>query len=175
MIDSIQTLYTSELSAAPGSVSQVRECASQLTRLAKALGITTILVGHVTKDGSIIWPDRQLILFAQEWITRRPRLWRIGRLTFLASTFLILGMGLVGAAAQMLLTTSLRFGSAADITTFASNSSPFSSATPQARPPRTITLPTAAPVRTDRLGLPAKGSIKARAADQRSPLYWVTW
>lgn len=37
-----------------------------------------------------------LILFAQEWITRRPRLWRIGRLTFLASTFLILGMGLNG-------------------------------------------------------------------------------
>jgi NosR/NirI family transcriptional regulator, nitrite reductase regulator len=37
-----------------------------------------------------------LILFAQEWITRRPRLWRIGRMTFLASTFLILGMGLNG-------------------------------------------------------------------------------
>jgi NosR/NirI family nitrite reductase transcriptional regulator len=37
-----------------------------------------------------------LILFAQEWITRRPRLWRIGRLTFLASTFLVLGMGLNG-------------------------------------------------------------------------------
>lgn len=56
VIDSIQTLYTSELSAAPGSVSQVRECASQLTRLAKALGITTILVGHVTKEGTLAGP-----------------------------------------------------------------------------------------------------------------------
>ena len=56
VIDSIQTLYTSELSAAPGSVSQVRECASQLTRLAKAMGITTILVGHVTKEGTLAGP-----------------------------------------------------------------------------------------------------------------------
>lgn len=56
VIDSIQTLYTAELSAAPGSVSQVRECASQLTRLAKNLGITTILVGHVTKEGTLAGP-----------------------------------------------------------------------------------------------------------------------
>ncbi|MCQ8896215.1 DNA repair protein RadA [Limnobacter humi] len=56
VIDSIQTLYTAELSAAPGSVSQVRECASQLTRVAKSLGITTILVGHVTKEGTLAGP-----------------------------------------------------------------------------------------------------------------------
>lgn len=56
VIDSIQTLYTAELSAAPGSVSQVRECASQLTRLAKSRGITTVLVGHVTKEGTLAGP-----------------------------------------------------------------------------------------------------------------------
>jgi DNA repair protein RadA/Sms len=56
VIDSIQTMYTSELTAAPGSVSQVRECASQITRAAKTLGITTILVGHVTKEGTLAGP-----------------------------------------------------------------------------------------------------------------------
>lgn len=56
VIDSIQTLYSGELSAAPGSVSQVRECAAQLTRLAKQTGITIILIGHVTKDGSLAGP-----------------------------------------------------------------------------------------------------------------------
>lgn len=56
VIDSIQTIYTSALSAAPGSVSQVRECASQLTRAAKSLGIATILVGHVTKEGALAGP-----------------------------------------------------------------------------------------------------------------------
>lgn len=56
VIDSIQTLYSSALSAAPGSVSQVRECAAQLTRLAKDTGISIILVGHVTKDGSLAGP-----------------------------------------------------------------------------------------------------------------------
>jgi DNA repair protein RadA/Sms len=56
VIDSIQTLYSSELSAAPGSVSQVRECAAQLTRLAKQTGITIVLIGHVTKDGSLAGP-----------------------------------------------------------------------------------------------------------------------
>ena len=53
VIDSIQTLFSDELTSAPGSVSQVRECAAQLTRLAKANEISMILVGHVTKDGSI--------------------------------------------------------------------------------------------------------------------------
>lgn len=56
VIDSIQTLYSGELSAAPGSVSQVRECASQLTRFAKQHGISMIFIGHVTKDGSLAGP-----------------------------------------------------------------------------------------------------------------------
>ncbi len=56
VIDSIQTMYTEQLSAAPGSVSQVRECAAQLTRLAKQQGIALIMVGHVTKEGAIAGP-----------------------------------------------------------------------------------------------------------------------
>ena len=56
VIDSIQTVYTEALSAAPGSVSQVRECAAQLTRAAKAGGITLVLVGHVTKEGALAGP-----------------------------------------------------------------------------------------------------------------------
>ena len=56
VIDSIQTLWSEQLSSAPGSVSQVRECAAQLTRLAKRTGITVILVGHVTKEGAIAGP-----------------------------------------------------------------------------------------------------------------------
>jgi len=56
VIDSIQTLWSDQLSSAPGSVAQVRECAAQLTRLAKQAGITIILVGHVTKDGALAGP-----------------------------------------------------------------------------------------------------------------------
>src|SRR5437660_213593 len=56
VIDSIQTVYTEALESAPGSVAQVRECAAQLTRLAKQSGITVILVGHVTKEGAIAGP-----------------------------------------------------------------------------------------------------------------------
>jgi DNA repair protein RadA/Sms len=56
VIDSIQTLWSDELSSAPGSVAQVRECAAQLTRLAKESGITIILVGHVTKEGALAGP-----------------------------------------------------------------------------------------------------------------------
>lgn len=56
VIDSIQTLYSEVLQSAPGSVAQVRECSAQLTRLAKQLGITVILVGHVTKEGSLAGP-----------------------------------------------------------------------------------------------------------------------
>ncbi len=56
VIDSIQTAYTEALTSAPGSVAQVRECAAQLTRLAKQRGIVVILVGHVTKDGAIAGP-----------------------------------------------------------------------------------------------------------------------
>jgi DNA repair protein RadA/Sms len=56
VVDSIQTTYTEAITSAPGSVSQVRECAAQLTRLAKQRGIVVILVGHVTKDGAIAGP-----------------------------------------------------------------------------------------------------------------------
>ena len=56
VIDSIQTIYSGELSSAPGSVAQVRECAAQLTRVAKATGVTLIMVGHVTKEGSLAGP-----------------------------------------------------------------------------------------------------------------------
>ncbi len=56
VIDSIQTVYTEQLASAPGSVAQVRECAAQLTRVAKASGSTVILVGHVTKEGTLAGP-----------------------------------------------------------------------------------------------------------------------
>jgi DNA repair protein RadA/Sms len=56
VIDSIQTLYTEQLSSAPGSVAQVRECAAQLTRVAKSTGCTIVLVGHVTKEGALAGP-----------------------------------------------------------------------------------------------------------------------
>ena len=56
MIDSVQTLYASELGSAPGSVAQVREAAARLLRVAKESGVATILVGHVTKDGSVAGP-----------------------------------------------------------------------------------------------------------------------
>jgi DNA repair protein RadA/Sms len=56
VIDSIQTLYAPDLGSAPGSVAQVREAAGRLLRVAKEQGIATILVGHVTKDGSVAGP-----------------------------------------------------------------------------------------------------------------------
>jgi DNA repair protein RadA/Sms len=60
VLDSIQTLYTDALEAAPGSVSQLRECAAQIVRYAKAprngKGCTIVLVGHVTKEGAIAGP-----------------------------------------------------------------------------------------------------------------------
>ena len=56
IIDSVQTMYSDELSAAVGSVSQVREITSQIMRICKARKITTILIGHVTKDGNIAGP-----------------------------------------------------------------------------------------------------------------------
>ena len=56
VIDSIQTMYLPEIASAPGSVSQVRECASLLMRLAKNSGCSVFLVGHVTKEGSIAGP-----------------------------------------------------------------------------------------------------------------------
>jgi DNA repair protein RadA/Sms len=56
VIDSIQTLYSDALQSAPGSVAQVRECAAQLTRLAKQSGISIVFVGHVTKEGALAGP-----------------------------------------------------------------------------------------------------------------------
>lgn len=56
VIDSIQTVYSEELSSAPGSVAQVRECAAHLTRAAKASGVAIVLVGHVTKEGALAGP-----------------------------------------------------------------------------------------------------------------------
>src|ERR1043166_4253802 len=56
VIDSVQTLYSSEIGSAPGSVAQVREAAARLLRVAKESGVATFLVGHVTKDGSVAGP-----------------------------------------------------------------------------------------------------------------------
>ncbi len=56
VIDSIQTVYSDQLSSAPGSVAQVRECAAQLTRVAKTRGCSVVLVGHVTKEGALAGP-----------------------------------------------------------------------------------------------------------------------
>jgi DNA repair protein RadA/Sms len=56
VVDSIQTLYSEALASAPGSVAQVRECAAQLTRVAKSHGIALVFVGHVTKEGALAGP-----------------------------------------------------------------------------------------------------------------------
>jgi len=56
VVDSVQTIYSSKFPSAPGSISQVREVATQLLFLAKGRGITTFLIGHVTKDGSLAGP-----------------------------------------------------------------------------------------------------------------------
>ena len=62
IIDSIQTMYLDNLESAPGSVSQVRSTADTLIRLAKRRGFTLILVGHVTKEGTIAGPE-----FSNTW------------------------------------------------------------------------------------------------------------
>ena len=56
VIDSIQTVYSNQLTSAPGSVAQVRECAAHLTRAAKSEGVTIVMVGHVTKEGALAGP-----------------------------------------------------------------------------------------------------------------------
>ncbi|HET7579153.1 MAG TPA: DNA repair protein RadA [Bacillales bacterium] len=56
VVDSIQTMHRSDLSSAPGSVSQVRECTAELMRISKSSGVATFIVGHVTKQGSIAGP-----------------------------------------------------------------------------------------------------------------------
>jgi DNA repair protein RadA/Sms len=56
VVDSVQTVYSSKFASAPGSISQVREVAAQLLLVAKGRGITTFLIGHITKDGSLAGP-----------------------------------------------------------------------------------------------------------------------
>ena len=56
IIDSIQTMYSEDISSAPGSVSQVREITARIMKMCKSKGITTIIIGHVTKDGNIAGP-----------------------------------------------------------------------------------------------------------------------
>ena len=56
IIDSVQTIYSDEISSAPGSVSQVREITARIMKICKAKAITTIIIGHVTKDGNIAGP-----------------------------------------------------------------------------------------------------------------------
>ncbi len=56
IVDSIQTIYSDDVTSAPGSVSQVREVTSVMMRIAKQLGLSTFIIGHVTKDGAIAGP-----------------------------------------------------------------------------------------------------------------------
>ena len=56
IVDSVQTMYSSKVESSPGSVSQIKEAAAQLLRLAKETGIPVILIGHITKEGSIAGP-----------------------------------------------------------------------------------------------------------------------
>lgn len=56
IIDSIQTMYSDEITSAPGSVSQVREITARIMKMCKSNGVTTIIIGHVTKDGNIAGP-----------------------------------------------------------------------------------------------------------------------
>jgi DNA repair protein RadA/Sms len=56
VIDSIQTLYSSQIESAPGSISQVRECTAQLLRYAKQSNVPVFLIGHITKEGSLAGP-----------------------------------------------------------------------------------------------------------------------
>jgi DNA repair protein RadA/Sms len=56
VVDSIQTLHTEAIDSSPGSISQIRECAAQLLKIAKTTGIPIILIGHITKDGMLAGP-----------------------------------------------------------------------------------------------------------------------
>ena len=78
IIDSIQTMYSEEITSAPGSVSQVREITARVMQVCKQKGITTIIIGHVTKDGSIAGPrvlehmvDTVLYLEGERYFTYR--------------------------------------------------------------------------------------------------------
>ena len=56
IVDSIQTLYNGDISSAPGSIGQVKDCTMALMQLAKGQGITVFVIGHVNKEGSIAGP-----------------------------------------------------------------------------------------------------------------------
>ena len=56
IIDSVQTMYSEEITSSPGSVSQVREVTARIMKMCKQKNITTIIIGHVTKDGNIAGP-----------------------------------------------------------------------------------------------------------------------
>ena len=78
IIDSIQTMYSEDITSAPGSVSQVREITARVMQICKQKGITTIIIGHVTKDGSIAGPrvlehmvDTVLYLEGERYFTYR--------------------------------------------------------------------------------------------------------
>ena len=78
VIDSIQTMYSEEISAAPGSVSQVKEITARIMQMYKKQNITTVIIGHVTKDGSIAGPrvlehmvDTVLYLEGERYFTYR--------------------------------------------------------------------------------------------------------
>ena len=78
IIDSIQTMYSEDITSAPGSVSQVREITARIMQFCKQKGITTIIIGHVTKDGSIAGPrvlehmvDTVLYLEGERYFTYR--------------------------------------------------------------------------------------------------------
>ena len=71
VIDSIQTVTDPEIGSGAGSVTQVRGCAQQLVADAKSLGITTVLVGHVTKDGNLAGP-RVLEHLVDTVLSRQP-------------------------------------------------------------------------------------------------------
>lgn len=78
VIDSIQTMHSPELTGAPGSVGQVRECANALAEQAKRLGVAVILVGHVTKEGSLAGPRvlEHLVDCVLQFEGERERTWR---------------------------------------------------------------------------------------------------
>ncbi len=78
VIDSIQTMHSPDLSGAPGSVGQVRECANSLAEQAKRLGVAVILVGHVTKEGSLAGPRvlEHLVDCVLQFEGERERTWR---------------------------------------------------------------------------------------------------
>ena len=78
IIDSVQTMYSEEITSAPGSVSQVREITARIMKMCKQKGITTIIIGHVTKDGNIAGPrvlehmvDTVLYLEGERYFTYR--------------------------------------------------------------------------------------------------------